>query len=289
MKKIVIPVDFSVQAEYAVEVGAQIAKQTGASIKLLHTIDMVILQSDAPSQVTNVMEIAKALELGADTKMREWVKKSILEGITVTSEIKMANTFHSIMGEVDDNADLIVMGSKGASGLEEFMVGSNAEKVVRWSDVPVLVVKERVKDFSIKNVLFVSNFYEEIEHNFPRIERFLSPFKVKYHLLKVVTPTHFEPTSQSIEVIEEFAKKMNLEDYTVNTYNDITLEEGINHFCQAMNPDIVIMPTHARKGISHLFYGSKTENSVNHINAPILTFKIDHPEHNYKAVFPEMR
>ena len=54
--------------------------------------------------------------------------------------------------------DLIVMGSHGASGLKEMFVGSNAEKVVRTSDVPVLVIKNEHRSFNVSDFVFASDF-----------------------------------------------------------------------------------------------------------------------------------
>lgn len=290
MKKILVPVDFSEQAEYALEVAAQIAKATDARIKLLHTIDMMILQSDAPSQVVNFMEISKALQQDANRKMDKWLSKEILSGLEVESEIKLSNTFHSIIGEVEDKkVELIVMGTKGASGFKEFALGSNAEKVVRWAEVPVLTIKERNLKFSIREVLFVSNFNHETNETLEKVKNFLAPFNAKIHLLKVITPTNFEPTNQTIKVMENFADVAKLNNFSINVFNDINLEEGIRHFNEMLNADIVILPTHGRTGISHFIYGSKAENTVNHVTAPIITFKIEEKEHEYHLVLPEMR
>ncbi len=56
------------------------------------------------------------------------------------------------------NADLIVMGSHGASGFQEMFIGSNTEKVVRNSDVPVLVVKREEPEFKADKFVFASDF-----------------------------------------------------------------------------------------------------------------------------------
>ncbi len=290
MKNILVPVDFSETSAHAAEAAANIAKQIGAKVCLFHVIDIAILQDNTPAQVLHDFEIGKIMLTNATKEMDEWKKKSCFEGLEVESDINFGNTFHTITDYAKSkNADLIVMGTKGASGIKEIFIGSNTEKIVRWSEVPVLAVKEKMENIRFDNILFISNFYGEVDSAFEKTADFFKRFDATFHLLKVITPANFEPTHRSHKIMEDFADKFSIEKYTVNAYNDATVEKGIKHFDSLLNPDVVVMPTHGRTGLSHLIYGSKTENVINHLNAPIMTFKIDEPEVEYGVIFPDMR
>ena len=71
-----------------------------------------------------------------------------------------------------------------------------------------------------------------------------------------------------------FIKGMKYPNYTLNIYNDISVEKGILGFARESNAQLIGMSTHGRKGISHFFNGSVSEDLVNHANMPVMTFKI---------------
>jgi nucleotide-binding universal stress UspA family protein len=72
--------------------------------------------------------------------------------------------------------------------------------------------------------------------------------------------------------METFAKKLKLENYTLNIFNDYSEEEGIIRFSESINADMIAMATHGRKGFAHVLVGSIAEDVVNHAKRPVLTF-----------------
>ena len=166
------------------------------------------------------------------------------------------------------------MGSKGTSGLEEMLVGSNTEKVVRNSEIPVLVIKREVHDFKIENIVFASNFKYKNRVTFQKILDFTSLFNSKFHLLKINTIHNFETTKDSSDAIRNFINEFDLGEYTLNIYNDTSVEAGILNFSKAIDADIILLNTHGRRGLSHLFNGSIGEDLANHAKLPVLTFKL---------------
>jgi nucleotide-binding universal stress UspA family protein len=61
---------------------------------------------------------------------------------------------------------------------------------------------------------------------------------------------------------------------STHIYNDVNVEKGILHFAKSINADLIGMSTHGRKGLSHFFNGSISEDLVNHAKRPVITFKI---------------
>ena len=74
--------------------------------------------------------------------------------------------------------------------------------------------------------------------------------------------------------MRNFTKGMNLENYSLNIYNDHSVEKGILNFAKEMDAQLVGMSTHGRKGLSHFFNGSISEDLVNHAQRPVITFRI---------------
>ncbi|EDO26032.1 predicted protein, partial [Nematostella vectensis] len=140
MKKILVPTDFSKHAEYALKVAAQIAKKDGSEIILIHMLELPTTGSDA---ITTSHEIPELMlfKNAAIAKLDNMMSAPYLDGIKTSKIIQFELAFDGIMSSgKSQNADLIVMGSHGAKGFQEMFIGSNTEKVVRNSEVPVLVI-----------------------------------------------------------------------------------------------------------------------------------------------------
>ncbi|WP_372744259.1 universal stress protein [Lutibacter sp.] len=276
MKSILVPVDFSKQAEYAAKAASIIAKQTNAKIYLLHMLELPTGVIDPTSfsspnnSPTSFLYLKRAYE-----KFEEFKKLPFFDGIEMNDSVLFHKAFEGIIDEsVNQNCDLIVMGSKGTSGLEEMLVGSNTEKVVRNSEIPVLVIKEDSENFKIENIVFASNFKYENRSAFQRILNFTKLFNAKLHLLKINTIHNFETTKDSSDAIRNFINEFDLGDFSLNIYNDTSVELGILNFSKVIDADIILLNTQGRRGLAHLFNGSISEDLTNHAKLPVLTFKL---------------
>src|SRR5690606_33047750 len=157
MKKIIVPVDFSQQSEMALKTAASIAKKFGSEILVLHMLEM----SDALMSYNEQAQHEQSVFLIRITekKFEIFLDRPYLEGIQVTPIIKRYKVFNEVNTVAEKhNADLIVMGSHGVDGLKEIFVGSNAEKMVRNSKIPVLVIKDEILDFEVKRFVFACDF-----------------------------------------------------------------------------------------------------------------------------------
>src|SRR3989344_7602453 len=100
----------------------------------------------------------------ADENMKSLLKEPFLKGLSIESKIEYDAIYTRINQYVENHhINLIVMGSHGAKGFNEIVLGSNAERVVRYSDCPVLTVKQEYTNFDVKNILIASNFYNEAD------------------------------------------------------------------------------------------------------------------------------
>lgn len=277
MKKIIVPVDFSEHSDYAMEVAANLAKTHNAEILALHMLEI----SDMLVSASAVKEYSETLLFMKMAKKRfeEFLDKEYLKGVKVTDIVQ----YHKVFSEVNEtaikhNADLIIMGSHGASGLKEFFIGSNAEKVIRHAEIPVLIIKERISDYSIKKVLFASNFDINEVGGFIKTQLFFKKMNVEMKFLYVNTPyDYFKSTEEIKAQIAYFFNKVDgnsdkMKDVAVR--NDYTIEKGILNYGNKEKVDLIVTPTHGRKGFSHFFAGSIGEDIANHAKIPVMTFKI---------------
>jgi len=274
MKRILVPTDFSKHAEYALRVAAQIAKKNNSEICLLHMLEMPHQASDAVSAGSAIPQIMYFKDMAID-KLDELMDSDFLEGINVSEIIQFEKAFDGIM-EISKKNDvnLIVMGSHGASGYEEMFIGSNAEKVVRTSDVPVLVIKNEAGDFKADKIVFASDFSEEIKKPFAKLVEFATVFNSHLDLVMINTPNSFKSTAVAEKIMSDFLEDSNFKNYSTHIYNDVNVEKGILNYASSVDADLIGMCTHGRTGFSHFFNGSISEDLVNHTVRPVITFKI---------------
>lgn len=211
----------------------------------------------------------------AENEFEKLLQRPYLNDLVINHAIGHGEIYDDIQLTVKEkDIDLIVMGSHGLSGFKEMFIGSNTEKVVRTSKIPVLVIKNEHSHFEISDFVFATDFSEECRAPFHVAQKFAKDVGAKMHLLYVNTPSGFKTTSEANKLMQRFVKGMGLENYTLNIYNDSSVEKGILGFARDHNAQLVGMSTHGRKGIAHFFNGSISEDLVNHANMPVITFKI---------------
>ena len=276
MKRILVPVDFSNEAENAARVAASIARRTNSEIFLVHMLELPVSIID-PTELSAVNTGPQALFYmkQAHEKFKTFVKKPFFKGLKVVESVQFTMAFSGIIDESKKhNIDLIVMGSQGASGLQEMFIGSNTEKVVRRSDIPVLVVKQRTDEFDVKNMIFASDFKKEGKRSFPKVLEFAKIFDPVIHFLYINTIHNFDTTKAIEKKMDSFLKDFDIPKSKRIIYNDISIEKGILSYAQDIDADLIALNTHGRSGLSQLFNGSIGRELANHALRPVITFKL---------------
>jgi nucleotide-binding universal stress UspA family protein len=275
MKRILVPVDFSEEAKCAAMAAASIARKTNAKIFLLHMIEIPEGVIDMQGGTDNSSPAAIFLMKKIHERFDELKSESFFNGLEVEETVNFEKTFNGVLdGSKKYNVDLIVMGSSGATGIKEIVVGSNTEKIVRHSDVPVLVIKKGSENLEINDVVFASEFKDEGKERFRDVFEFTSIFNAKLHLLYINTASNFKTTKAIDTNIAAFLADVNLADFDVTIYNDISVEKGILNFAKEINADLIALNTHGRSGLSQLFNGSIGQELANHALKPVITFKL---------------
>ena len=277
MKNILVPVDFSEYSNYAMEVASAIAKKHKAVIHVIHMMGLTdgVLTRDESKEVFEAMFHMKL----AEKRFDELLKQDFLDGVTVYQSVKNYTNFTEINDvAIEVDADLVIMGSHGSTGLKEVFVGSNTEKVVRTSTTPVLVIKERMQDFKLDRVVFACDFKAENIDAFNRISALVDTLGANLELLYVNLPgERFRSTLEINDRVDQFlalSDSDNLKAEDVVFYNDYTVEDGIFNYSLSNQVDVIAIPTHGRRGLAHFFAGSIGEDVVNHSVLPVLTQKM---------------
>ncbi|PWH82226.1 universal stress protein [Brumimicrobium oceani] len=269
--KVLIPTDFSIEAEYAFMMVNNLSKKANMDITFLHILnvpDTVTLDKDNNISTCGEIDVdfvavQRDMALGKLNELKEkneGVKTDLIFGHTTTGIIQYAE---------ENNFDLIALGTKGTSGFAERFIGSNAQLIARRSEIPVMTLMCDRSGLELKDILLVHNFEENDPQNLKLMKRVMEVFGTKLHLLQIATKNDNQDKIKENMLI--FAQKNELKNYEMHVILDHNIEEGVNHFMESHDMDVVCIGTHGKGGF---FHKSATETLINHLYKPIISYKI---------------
>ncbi|SFZ94821.1 Nucleotide-binding universal stress protein, UspA family [Flaviramulus basaltis] len=276
MKNILVPTDFSENCTKSAHLGIKMAKLYNAEIHFLHLmttpVDWVKLDKlkekrypETLKQIGIAKAALRALEKNAesqDLKCRTFLQFNSGE----KDIIEHSGHFHH---------DFIITGSSGTKGVIREITGSNVEEIVRKAKAPVIVVKDEEVIFPFKNIVFVSDFKEDLAGAFKQVISIAKKCNARIHLLRINTQTDFNSIELGLNPIEQLLQKFQeLKNYSMAVYNEPSVETGINTFVKEHPTDLIAMVTHGKSGFLSLFSKSIAEGVTNHSTLPVMTIHI---------------
>jgi nucleotide-binding universal stress UspA family protein len=276
MEKILVPCDFSDEATNAFRLAIDLAHATSAEIHVVHVIELPMMHEDVLTPLPSFDEtLLKELSERAEEKFSTMKLEYAKEHLPIETKIEFGPILSTLLDYLQDQKiTLVMMGTKGSTGLEEVLIGSTAEKIVRHAECPVIVVKHHTRLEDLKNIVFPNSMEGGQEDLVMHLKALQFALNAKLHLVWVDTSVKGSDHAFVKNKLEEFARRFMMTNYTVNVFQAKNKEAGVIDFTHRIKADIVAMGTHARKGLSHFFKGSVTEDVVNHVDCPIWTYAI---------------
>lgn len=277
MKHILVPTDFSVYSKNALKLATNIAKKSNGKITLYHVIDYNEYLTTSPGLNGNqISELHTKAKNEAQKQLENAASEFKNTGITIKIESSSGLLQDQLQRLISKESkfDLVVMGSKGANGISELFLGSNAERIIRHSEPPVITVNDDITSFKLENIVFVSDFDKNPGGEFEAVKDLADAFDSTIHLVRINTPQFFEKTSHIEARMRSFVDLWKLKKYTAQQWDHTHFEGGIDQYVTRTKADLLVIGTHGRQGLAHLFLGSMAEDIANHMDLPIMTFKI---------------
>ena len=273
--KILIPTDFSVQAEFAYLMVKKLEEKTSIDIHFLHVLnvpDTVSMDSRGDIQTCGEIDVNFVVKQ-KEIAERKLENLKVLYGNHINVHLVLGKTTDAILDFSDSHGfDLIVMGTKGATGIKEILSGSEAQIIARRSKIPLLSLMCDRSDLQIQNVLLVHNFSNPKKEGMGLMHKLIKAFNTKVHLLQI-TSGKVESELEMVELdMKHFAELNGLVNYECHLINDKDVENGVVHYNQMNNMDIICIGTHGKGG---LFHQSATEKLINHLFKPIISFHLN--------------
>lgn len=276
MKKILVPYDFSKVSEHALNFACQIAGKANSDIIILNVIEHPTADSFKTLGMQNVdpmeqLYIKKMYET-VQAKLNDVAVAANYSNDHIYTKIQLGNPFNTIIDQVtEEKVSLMVVGTEGAEGLNEYFVGSNAEKIVRKATCPVITVQNKCEIEPIEKIVFASDFQHTDDHFIGQLLDLQRKFEAQLNIVKINTPASFTSTRHDTKQMEDFVKKYKIENFTIDIYNYKNEEDGIILYAEDIKADMIALGTHQRKGVGHFLAGSIAEDVVNHSQFPVWT------------------
>jgi len=166
--------------------------------------------------------------------------------------------------------DFMVMGSHGAKGIREAIIGSKTQKVIRKSSVPVLVVKRPNKHFSPKKILFASTFREDVHKPLKEVASFAKFWNAELDLVFLNLLAHLIEEHEARRIMTKEMEACPDVEFTLNISETNDEEWGISKFARLIKSDVIAVVYDTHTGFNRLFNSSVAEKLINHEETPVL-------------------
>ena len=273
MVNILVPTDFSQLSKSALKYAIKIANQLDGNVTVLHVMTMtralrismreklVSLDHDLVGSAEAELEIM-IKTLSEQYKTREPIKYQVVRGAYFPSTLlREARRLHS---------GLIVMGTRGATGLSRAVLGSNTNSVIDVSHVPVLAVPEKADFKGFRNVVYASDL-RKLEEELAILVRYIERFGSIIHLVHIIPPGE---EVEAVEArIEGVLKGFSYKDIITLVLVDNDVDSALDQYVEVSKADVLAMFTHEISFFEKVFDTSMTRNMAFHSRVPLLAFK----------------
>jgi nucleotide-binding universal stress UspA family protein len=293
IRNVLVAIDFSAPSLESVEAALPLIKHFGADLHLIH-----VFEPDYPAaSIVPIPLVVPELEVGQQVRRQ---LRDVAKDYSVA--LRPAN-IHAIKGrpfeeicrlaqEID--VDLIVMATRGNTGLKHLVLGSTAERVVRYSPCPVLVVhgsdskkKSAQPLATFRKILVPVDFSECSMEGLAYAKSLASDFRAKLILLHSVALQYYvAPEVYArydfpllMEQVDKAAQEQMRDLVQSGNWNALKVETSlrIGHAGQEIcaqasdcKADLIVISTHGRTGFNHVLLGSTAEYVVRHASCPVL-------------------
>lgn len=268
MKKILVPIDFSANANLALRHATQVANKFGATISVLHAYQVATSTGNLVS-IDHIVEADREEELKAQISE---IKPLLDTNTKIESQVIKATSVESICMVAEKlKADLIIMGTKGADGMKKLFLGSTASNVILHTSIPVLAIPSDFQNFHLTNITLALDDKKigDLTLLKPILE-LAKEFKAVLKLLTVIDEEH--PKARIDPDLEEYLKNEGV-NYTYFIVKADHIVEGIRKFVVREKSDLLCLIHHPRGMFQNIFGASVAKELVFELSVPLLVLR----------------
>ena len=275
IRRILVPTDFSETSNHAIDKASRIASLFGAELYIIHVMESSpykIIKTDDPKSKEKVV-------------LQKYVMDK-LEGITQRITEQYHITVNTLLGEakvvevIDDavkenKIDLIVMGTRGASGIREVLIGSNAQKIVNGSACPVITLKNSPVNFDMSNVVLPMESWNNSIEKLDYVTSFARNYKANVHLLGIIESRKRADMRKVLTLLNE--AESYLKEHNIPSVRKIIASENVAketlEYAQEIKANLIMVLTERESRIGSVLAGVFARHIINHSEIPVMSIK----------------
>lgn len=267
--KILFPSDFSESSMNAWSTCEAFAKAYDAEVILLSVVEPPLIRYDYEEEPDVIIARKEANDKIASLEMNKHV--------SVTPLIKVGKPFKKVIeAALEINPLMIVMGTHGASGIEEFFIGSNASRVIRSASCPVVTVRNNTHDGNFNNILLPLDVSKETKEKVAKAIELAQNFHAHLHLLSVMSNDSKDQTDYlkaQLDGVATYIRNHNIEVSTNFIESSDDISTTVLNYAKETHADFICIMTQQEKQLKDYFVGSVAESVVNHSPIPVLSIR----------------
>lgn len=274
MKNILLPTDFSKNALNAIEYAVQLFKNDNCTFHLLHTYTPMAYNSATLADGYSTMLIEEATRKNSENALAE-IEDQLKQKFNNPKHIfEKRSAFNLLTNEIEAivkerTIDLIIMGTKGATGAQEVFLGTNTMYTIKKSKCAVVAVPEGFTYTDPKDVLFPTDFKFSIENKFlPLLKSICTSHKSRLSILNIYLGKPLESSQmETKDKLEEFFRNNT---YLFQEMENIDIAEAVEQFQIKHKIDFLIMIQNKHSFFENLIFKPVVTQMVYHTNVPFM-------------------
>jgi nucleotide-binding universal stress UspA family protein len=278
MGKIIVPTDFSENAAKAFEYACELASNINKEITLLHAFQIPVMDTSIPTFMVQSMveeeekRCREELEKLCNKVQSKTYKKSG-EALKCTYEIRQGFVVEEVLYEAEkEDADMIVMGTQGASGLKRIILGSNSAMVIEKSNIPVIAVPEGAVFTGFNKVVYATELQEGDLKVISKLAEIVSVFDSEITILHIGNPDDEHINAKMEQLRDEINSSVSYSKFKYEISKSEEADMGLNEYLDSHSVDLLAMVTHKRNLFEKLFSPSLTSKMAFHAKVPLLAY-----------------
>jgi len=272
MLNILVPTDFSELSKVAIRYALDMAKKMKGKVTLLHVVDTGEHGSSMRFRLNSLMaEMVRIAEEDFERVLAE-IKEYNKTGKSIRYEIIQSSSFLKAVSKFakKSRANLIVMGTHGASGLKKVVMGSNTASMLEGCDVAVLAVPAKGVYKSKKAVVYATDLLNT-QKELKKILAIIGSEKPLIHVLHVATDR--KGAKEAEAKVDKIVGKVGYGNVLVRVLVNKDPAPAINEYVKKMKVDLLTLFPHQHSFLEKLFKGSVTKQLTYQNSVPLLAFK----------------
>lgn len=280
LNKLIHLTDFSENADHALKLAGTIARKAGSKVMLAHVYVKPYLTTARSGGLTVQLdkEADKAIHDAIYKGIEQIATSEAMKGIPMSRRLFNDIPVWKITEELgeDSDAGLIVVGASGEHTLiHGGVLGTNTERLMRRSPLPVLIVPQESEVDAIEDILFITDFKYDLSEFFPFVVKLADLFQANIKVAHINTSGNFASTAFAEEKFADLKSQHPYEKLSLIVHNDEDIVDAVKHIVNETHIDLLAMPTQGRRGLSSLFYGSAAEELAGSLKIPMLSMRVN--------------